>query len=344
MEERRREQQRNLANRLRHNTVKIISGDGSGTGFAIRHAEEFYILTNAHVVDGSSNMEIHRPPDQFITAKVIAIDYVNDIALLDFVNEDPFISEDDPIYSAAISFSGGCSPGDDILVCGFPLDCDEPRVVRGIVSGYHALPIEGRMKTRLVVQAPVNPGNSGGPICDLEGNLVGVLYAGEHKIRIDDPLPDFPGAREIIEYLRQRLTPNDGYGYALDLGHVRAMVETVIDSRPDGRHLDGEVWNTFEMPRRDFIALQAQIDQIPEKPPGTSCIGPFNFWEDKLRLGWKGKSQVELTPPASWIKMCKSKLNKMSHFYLRGHTVVGYKKAPGYKQARWVNQTEIVLT
>src|SRR5271166_3985795 len=108
--------------------------------------------------------------------RVKTIDPSNDIAIIQSAR---------PI-SRPLRFRTGdpLKPGDDIIVIGFPLRgllSSAPTVTTGIVSSLAGLRDD---RTRFQISAPVQPGNSGGPVLDKEGNVVGMVVSKLNVLRI----------------------------------------------------------------------------------------------------------------------------------------------------------------
>ena len=126
-----------------------------------------YVLTNRHVVSGAQTLSI-QPPEggALLTAKVLAI-ASNDLALLECKELKA------PPAAIATTAPGR---GTDVLALGFPLTSmvgKGLRTTRGIITG---LP-EKANNNMFLLDVPVNPGNSGGPLCDQSGRVVGVVTA-----------------------------------------------------------------------------------------------------------------------------------------------------------------------
>ena len=139
----------------------------SGTGFAVHR--DGYVLTNQHVIDGCTTIRVTlgQATEQGV---VVRADTRNDLALLKVPNRS----------EAVATFRGGTQgirPGDDVVVVGFPLHgplASDPTVTTGTVS---VLAGPGDDSRLLQMSAPVQPGNSGGPLLDASGNVVGVVVS-----------------------------------------------------------------------------------------------------------------------------------------------------------------------
>lgn len=137
----------------------------SGTGFAIN--EQGVIITNSHVVDGCEAVKVHHKGEIY-TSILIAKDAINDLAIIkaDFKPNHFFtLKERDP------------SILDEIVVAGYPFGMQissNVKVTKGIVSSLAGI---GNNYSQIQIDAAIQPGNSGGPIIDLDGNLVGVAVS-----------------------------------------------------------------------------------------------------------------------------------------------------------------------
>jgi hypothetical protein len=137
----------------------------SGSGFAINN--DGYVVTNYHVIEGCNNVEII-DKGQTIPATVVSFDVKNDIALLKS-NFKPF---------HAFSFSKkNPYPLMDIYVAGYPFGYDistQIKITQGVVSSLAGV---GNNFSQIQITAAVQPGNSGGPIVDENGNVVGIVVS-----------------------------------------------------------------------------------------------------------------------------------------------------------------------
>jgi S1-C subfamily serine protease len=160
--------------------VKIQQGVGYpdrviGSGFFIDRRG--YLLTNHHVIasevdpayEGFSRLYVRLPGDatERIPARVLGWDPVFDLALVKV--------EVEPGYVFSGSGAGKADPGDRIYAIGSPGGL-ESTITSGIVSatGRRFLQVGDAMQ----VDVPVNPGNSGGPLLDEQGDLAGIVFAG----------------------------------------------------------------------------------------------------------------------------------------------------------------------
>ena len=152
--------------------VAGASGSGSakgstGTGFFI--TQQGHILTNAHVVENCTSVVIQQQGAGASTVPIVAVDKQNDLALLR--------TETHPTAIAALRGNRPVRPGESVVAYGFPLNglvSSGGVLTTGTVSALAGV----RDDTRYFqISAPLQPGNSGGPLLDTTGTVIGVNSA-----------------------------------------------------------------------------------------------------------------------------------------------------------------------
>ncbi|HXN50206.1 MAG TPA: Do family serine endopeptidase [Bryobacteraceae bacterium] len=144
-----------------------FKSQGTGSGFVVD--SHGYILTNNHVVEGATKVQVQLHGDQTqYTAKVIGTDPELDLAVIK-------IDAGHPLDPVKIGNSDGIEVGDWAVAIGSPFGLDET-VTAGIISAKgRDLGSQGHQLQRfLQTDAAINPGNSGGPLLDIKGQVVGV--------------------------------------------------------------------------------------------------------------------------------------------------------------------------
>jgi serine protease Do len=145
-----------LAERLRESVVRI-GGAVPGSGSGVIWSADGLIVTNAHVAT-SETLRVRLADGRRLEARLIARDPRRDLALLK-VNATGLVAVE-PCDVASVR------AGEAVLALGFPMGADAVTV--GIV---HAAPRDAQW---LTADIRVAPGNSGGPLCDVRGRLVGI--------------------------------------------------------------------------------------------------------------------------------------------------------------------------
>ena len=145
---------------------------GSGTGFFI--TEDGYLLTNHHVIDNAAQITVKRDAKEYV-AKIVKVDKQNDLAVLKV--EGKFAAL--PVIS-----SRKVGLGHMVFTIGFPqVDVQgfSPKFTKGEISSLAGIQDNPR---DFQISVPVQPGNSGGPLVDEFGNVVGVVVARLNAIRL----------------------------------------------------------------------------------------------------------------------------------------------------------------
>jgi len=162
-------------NALRPRGEPEVAGPiGTGSGFVV--SAEGHIVTNDHVVAQCGSMRVRHLGPESIPAQVLARDSKNDLALLKIAG---------PPAKVAVLRSGvEIRPGDGVVAVGFPLTgilAEDANVTTGGVSAMAGIRNDQRY---LQISAPVQPGNSGGPLLDMSGHVVGVVSSGLDAARM----------------------------------------------------------------------------------------------------------------------------------------------------------------
>jgi serine protease Do len=140
-----------------------VPSRGVGSGFIV--SRDGYIVTNAHVVDGASEVTVKLTDRREFTAKVIGADKRTDIALIKINAKD--------LPALDLSNPPAARQGEWVIAIGSPFGFDNS-VSAGIVSGVHRALPGGQMTPFIQTDVAVNPGNSGGPLLNAAGQVVGV--------------------------------------------------------------------------------------------------------------------------------------------------------------------------
>lgn len=220
-------------------TVRVYDGRRGGTGSGFVRGDGT-VVTNQHVVDGADDIELAFSEGEWATASVLGTDVYSDLAALS-VDERPEYATPLPTLEAVPPI------GTRVMALGNPLGY-EASASTGIVSGVdrslqgpNNFPIPDAVQT----DAAVNPGNSGGPLVTLDGDVVGVITAGggdDIGFAISAPLTERV-VTELVEdgsythpYIGVRLltvTPTVAEVNDLPLEQPRGvLVSEVVDGSP----------------------------------------------------------------------------------------------------------------
>ena len=177
-----------------------LTQEWSGTGFALKNG---YVVTNYHVIENAKSISIQGIKGDFAqkySATIIATDKYNDLALLQ-ISDKKYNGFGSIPYNVKTSVS---EVGEDVFVLGYPLTStmgDEIKLTTGVISSKTGF--QGDVSL-YQISAPIQPGNSGGPLFDNKGNLNGIVNA-KHK-----------GAENV--------------GYAIKTSYLRNLIESSTSS------------------------------------------------------------------------------------------------------------------
>ena len=148
-------------------------GDRSvGTGVVI--VDKGIILTNLHVVQGAESIRVTFADGLETTASITGVQIENDLAVLQ-AHKIP-----DDMIAATMRSTADLRPGDQVMAVGFPFGIG-PSASAGIVSGLKRTfrSPEGKQEMTNLIQfdAAANPGNSGGPLVTMDGQVIGIVTA-----------------------------------------------------------------------------------------------------------------------------------------------------------------------
>ncbi len=148
---------------------KEFRSEGTGSGVIID--PEGYILTNNHVVQGADQLTVTLSNDKSIKGKVVGTDARTDLAVIR-------IKSSSPLSYVALGDSSQIRVGDWVLAVGSPFGLEQT-VTAGIISAIRqTLNIEGKAyHNMLQTDAAINRGNSGGPLVNLKGEVIGINTA-----------------------------------------------------------------------------------------------------------------------------------------------------------------------
>lgn len=148
-------------------------GDAAGSGVVL--TEDGYILTNAHVIEGATTIDVDFHDGRTVEARVVGSVPENDVAV---IRTEPLA---EPAIPAELGSSNDLQVGDEVVAIGNALNLgDDPSVTTGIVSALSRSipsPSGSTLDNLIQTDAAINPGNSGGPLVNAAGQVVGINTA-----------------------------------------------------------------------------------------------------------------------------------------------------------------------
>ena len=180
---------------------------GSGSGFIL--TSDGYIVTNQHVVDGAAALQVTFGDGEVVDAALIGSDIQTDVAVLK-------VETDRVLTPLLLGNSDNLRVGEFVLAIGNPIDSEElyGSVTFGIISAKaRQINIDGFVNEYVQTDAAVNPGNSGGPLINMKGEVIGVTSAKYVTAGYDE---------------NGNAISSEGIGFALPINNVMQIVDSVI--------------------------------------------------------------------------------------------------------------------
>ncbi len=240
----------NAAERLLPSVVRVSTDTGMGSGVIVA---EGLVITNRHVVEDGTTVTVQPRGGKEISATVLAKNSMLDVALLRATGVDA--------PAAALADLSRMKAGESVLAIGYPLDLKgDPTVTRGLFSAVRiGEPLPGEW---VQTDAAVNPGNSGGPLANLRGEVVGLI---------------------TLRKLSDSVTPVEGINFALSASSLRDALPAMLLSAgiipPGGQEaspaLSGEIADFLQSYDRAEIDAFSRSDDSALKELATPSFHSF---------------------------------------------------------------------
>ena len=149
-------------------SISCRSAQASSTGTGVILSEDGYVVTNCHVVEGFQNIEVILHTNMVLQADLIGTDEISDLAVLRISAEN--------LVPAELGDSSVLRVGDAVVAIGDPLGISlRGTMTDGIVSAINRdMELEGRTMSLIQTNAALNSGNSGGPLINCYGQVIGI--------------------------------------------------------------------------------------------------------------------------------------------------------------------------
>lgn len=225
-------------------------GKVSGSGFFI--SDQGYIVTNNHVVDGTKDVSIILSDGTEQSATIVGTDPYSDIAVLKTDGSVP--------ATVTLGNSDLLKPGESVIAIGSPLGDFKNSVTVGVVSATgrsidtgQGYTVEGLIQT----DAAINQGNSGGPLVNLAGEVIG----------INNMIVRGSGSGNVVA---------EGLGFAISVNTAQAVANQIIAkgyfSRPfmgiSFQAITPDIASAYHLPAEWGVYVQKVADDSPAKTAG----------------------------------------------------------------------------
>ena len=177
------------------------SGTASGSGFIL--SEDGYVVTNYHVVENATEIQVTLHDGQEFAAQLVGKDSSNDIAVLKMDAQD--------LPAAQIGSSEALVIGDMVAAIGNPLGELSATQTVGYISGINReVTTDNTIINMIQTDAAINPGNSGGPLFNMRGEVIGITTA------------KYSGTTDSGASI-------EGIGFAIPIDDVKGIIADLVD-------------------------------------------------------------------------------------------------------------------
>ena len=189
-------------------TILVTTQEGSGVGSGFVYDAKGHICTNYHVIEGAISIQVMLPSGTVLDAEQVGVDEVSDLAVLKV--------ESDELVPATIGSSADLLVGDDLVAIGTParLDLAGTATFGKVSCTSRLLPLTDtetgsvyRKITVIQTDVSLNPGNSGGPVADMYGRVVGIVV------------------RKIMTYGNSTY---EGLGFVIPIDGAKTVLDAII--------------------------------------------------------------------------------------------------------------------
>ena len=232
-------------------SITCATEDGSSSGTGVVLSADGYIITNCHVVDDATAIEIRFTGGQRHNARIVGADAVSDIAVLKV--------DATGLIPARFGNSATLRVGDAVAAIGDPLGAEfRGTLTDGIVSAINReVRVGGRTMTLIQTNAALNSGNSGGPLLNCYGQVIGI-----NTMKISA----FVDAAGV-----------EGIGFAIPSAAVKEVVDQLITKGfVAGRPSIGIVGETVSATYRHFYGLPAGflVTEVDDESAAAALLQP----------------------------------------------------------------------
>jgi len=219
-------------------TVVVAKDGGTGFGSGFVYTDDGYIITNYHVIEGAKSIKVMCTDGRERPAELIDGDELSDVAVIRVLNLG--------LTPLAIGDSDTLRVGEDVIAIGTPVDTDYAgTVTKGIVSGikrtvrvYESSGLLEKTMEMIQTDTTLNHGNSGGPLLNMRGEVVGIntmkYYASDagdtlyFSIQINDAVAIADDIIEDGKYSGNKGSATQGVQLGIQGGTVYKGVETQV--------------------------------------------------------------------------------------------------------------------
>ena len=202
-----------------------------GSGFFIN--DQGYIITNSHVIEEAARIWIRIPAlgRRFIEVELVGLCPEKDIALLRLPSKEYDFIQKELGYIPCLSLgdSDSVRRADEVMALGYPLGQECIKSTTGVISGRHRHMIQ--------MSAAINPGSSGGPLLNINGEVIGINTAGYDDAQNVNYIIPINDAKIILQDLEREYLLRKPFLGIFTSSATEAMVEYLGNPAPGGAYV-----------------------------------------------------------------------------------------------------------
>jgi serine protease Do len=234
------------------------SGQGAGSGFIFSIDDKnVYVATNFHVIENAESITISLNDKDEVKARVIGYDQASDLAVL-AVSKDEMDAMGIPYKAAVIGDSDKALMGDPVIAMGNAMGEGQTATQGMISASDKTITVDGRTLNVLQTDAAINQGNSGGPLFNADGEVIGINTV------------------KIIS------TGVEGMGYSIPINDAKDILGTLRDdgviAKPfigvgQPEDIDRELARMFNLPSAGVLIKEV----VEDSPAAKAGVKPYDI-------------------------------------------------------------------
>jgi serine protease Do len=300
----------------RRELLKRPSGFREKVGSGVIIDRKGYIVTTESVVGNSNKIKVTLADGRKLNARLIGVDPATDLAVIKI--------DADNLSLVVIGNSNNIRSGSWVLTIGQSYGT-APTISFGIINGMEPIPDRHSYYDAMRINARIRPGNSGGAVIDMDGNLVGIITAASAETRIIDfsPLEDkikekLPDAQGFWRFKRDEdnsfsmqvpfqgsFFRDDGDAFAIPINFVKGIVDDLIEFGKIERGWLGvliqpigdEIAKKFGLGTDDGLIVTQVMDNSPASRVGIQ--------ENDVIINFNGKKIKDVTDLTRSVALTK---------------------------------------
>ena len=241
-----------VVNQLSGNARNSIFGSPTARGSGVVVDKRGYIVTNHHVVEGQQSLDVIFSDGKKVPAKLVGADSYSDLAVIKVDTEITVVAE--------FADSDALEPGQPVVAIGSALGDFRNTVTAGVISALHRDledPESPALRNLIQTDAAINHGNSGGPLLDVTGKVVGINVA-------------------VVRGGGLGSDVAEGLGFAIPGNTARTVVEQLVQKGAVERPFIGisyqpitpQIAAYYDLPREQGILVSEVVEGSPAEKAG----------------------------------------------------------------------------